>query len=128
MRPSPWIEAEQYRHSFPGYAGRYGDTFGAFLVPASKLGAELRILASESRNAREEFGAEYAWDHVSVSTPARPPSWAEMCFVKRLFWADDETVMQLHVPAGEHINCHPHTLHLWKPQLLTIPRPPRMMV
>lgn len=128
MRPPPWIEAEQYRQNMQGYGGCYGDTFGVFLVPVSKLGTELRILATESCHAREDFGPEYAWDHVSVSTPRRPPSWAEMCFVKRLFWTDDETVMQLHVPASQHINCHPNTLHLWRPQLLIIPRPPSMMV
>jgi hypothetical protein len=33
--------------------------------------------------------------------------------------------MQVHVPASEHINIHPYTLHLWRPLLLEIPRPPQ---
>lgn len=68
------------------------------------------------------------WDHVSVSTRHRCPTWSEMEFIKRAFFKDDETAMQLHVPAGDHINCHPHCLHLWRPHIQTIPRPPSIMV
>jgi hypothetical protein len=39
-----------------------------------------------------------------------------MAFVKRLFFRDDETAMQLHVPASDHVNQHPYCLHLWRPQ------------
>jgi len=38
------------------------------------------------------------WDHVSVSLRHRAPNWPEMEFVKRRFFNDGETVMQLHVP------------------------------
>jgi len=51
-----------------------------------------------------------------------------MEFVRRRFFRDDETVMQLHVPVSEHINAHPNCLHLWRPQQLEIPRPPGWMV
>jgi hypothetical protein len=49
------------------------------------------------------------WDHVSVSLRRRTPNWREMEFVKRLFFEDHETAMQLHVPATDHINCHQPT-------------------
>jgi hypothetical protein len=39
-----------------------------------------------------------------------------MEFVKRIFFADDETAMQLHVPLAEHISHHPYCLHIWRPQ------------
>lgn len=68
------------------------------------------------------------WDHVSVSRSNRCPNWNEMASVKRIFFRDDETVMQLHVPDGEHINCHPYALHLWRPQHGDIPRPPSILV
>ena len=48
--------------------------------------------------------------------------------VKRLFFRDDETAMQLHVQPADHINCHPHCLHLWRPHGVEIPRPPAFMV
>jgi hypothetical protein len=48
--------------------------------------------------------------------------------VKRLFFSDEETAMQLHVPSTEHISTHPWCLHLWRPQHAEIPRPPFAMV
>ena len=38
------------------------------------------------------------WEHVSVSLPgqSRCPRWDEMCFIKDLFWAEDECVVQYH--------------------------------
>lgn len=68
------------------------------------------------------------WDHVSVSRTTRCPNWNEMTRVKRIFFRDDETAMQLHVPVAEHINYHPYTLHLWRPQHAEIPRPPSILV
>jgi hypothetical protein len=48
--------------------------------------------------------------------------------VKRLFFKDDETAMQLHVPPSDHLSLHPYCLHLWRPQDREIPRPPSIMV
>ena len=101
------------------YYGGVGDaTCGAFVIPSKVDHAPMSIIAS----------AELGWDHVSVSRKNRTPNWAEMSQVRDLFFKDDETVMQLHVPKTDHINEHPHTLHLWKPQNQEIPRPPSMMV
>ena len=66
----------------------------------------------------------FGWDHVSVSTRTRCPTWGEMEYVKRMFFEDHETAMQLHVPPSDHVNCHPYCLHLWRPQEFEIPRPP----
>ena len=68
------------------------------------------------------------WDHVSVSRPNRCPNWPEMEHVKRLFFKEDETAMQLHVPPSDHISFHPNCLHLWRPLGVEIPRPPAEMV
>jgi hypothetical protein len=78
----------------------------------------LRVIASISDN----------WEQVSVSLEHRTPTWEEMDFIKRTFFKEDETVMQLHVPPSEHINVHPHCLHLWRPRDGGIPRPPSNMV
>lgn len=64
------------------------------------------------------------WDHVSVSRRNRTPNWPEMDQIYKLFFLPTEAVMQLHVPAGDHINDMPNCLHLWRPRDEGIPRPP----
>jgi hypothetical protein len=100
-------------HGWQGNAGS-----GAFKLMSPIDGQALRVIVSSTDG----------WDHVSVSRTSRTPNWPEMEFVKRKFFKDDETVMQLHVPVSEHINCHPYCLHLWRPQSVEIPRPPSWMV
>jgi hypothetical protein len=68
------------------------------------------------------------WDHVSVSLPGRCPTWSEMDHIKRLFFAPDETAMQLHVPESEHISNHPYCLHIWRPTSEPLPVPPSILV
>ena len=68
------------------------------------------------------------WDHVSVSRPDRVPTWNEMESLRLMFFGPDSTVMQLHVPRTDHINVHPHCLHLWRPQGIDIPVPPPGLV
>jgi hypothetical protein len=85
----------------------------------------LKVVASEGDYKEVGLGPEYAWEHVSVSTDRRCPTWQEMDFVKDLFWGPEETVMQLHVPKNRHVNVHPYCLHLWRPLFTAIPLPPR---
>ena len=74
------------------------------------------------------------WDHVSVThqPPGAPttrcPTWEEMERVRKVFFREDETAMQLHVPAADQVNIHPYCLHLWRPQKGSIPRPPKELV
>lgn len=71
------------------------------------------------------------WDHVSVSIvgcPNRTPNWKQMCFVKDLFWEEDECVVQYHPPKSEYIDNHPGCLHLWKPQSEELPMPDSLLV
>jgi hypothetical protein len=99
--------------------GANGDAHaGVFAFHSPKDLKPLRVIASSGEG----------WDHVSVSRAERTPTWEEMEFIKRKFFADHETAMQLHVPPGEHVNCHPHCLHLWRPHDVEIPRPPAIMV
>lgn len=99
--------------------GAIGDDFGGvFLVPSPTGSHELRVIASNGEG----------WDHVSVSLPNRCPNWPEMEHVKRLFFRDTETAMQLHVGTADHINIHPHCLHIWRPHKEAIPLPPKEFV
>jgi hypothetical protein len=113
---------DRYRCTGPAivkYFGGIGDhETGVFEVPSKIDKAPMRVIASN--------GLE--WDHVSVSRRNRTPNWAEMAQIKDLFFHDDETVMQLRVPASDHINDHPHCLHLWRPHKTAIPRPPSCLV
>jgi hypothetical protein len=68
------------------------------------------------------------WEHVSVSTPNRCPTWEEMCYVKDLFWDDTDCVVQYHPPKSDYVNCHKFCLHMWRPTQIQMPRPPAWMV
>jgi len=75
------------------------------------------------------FSDGEGWEHVSVSTPGRPPNWAEMCHIKDLFWDAEDTVMQFHPARSAYINNHPHCLHLWRPNGgAQMPVPPAFLV
>ena len=111
-----------YRDASPRVIAMYGDagdhSYGVFRVPSPTGGHVLTVIASTGEG----------WDHVSVSLPNRCPNWPEMEHIKRLFFRDDETAMQLHVPPSDHIRVHPYCLHLWRPLSGEIPRPPGWMV
>lgn len=68
------------------------------------------------------------WDHVSLSSPNHTPGWDTMCFAKDICFKPDELAFQLHPKREDNINIHNHCLHLWRPQLVDIPLPPRLMV
>lgn len=118
-----WNHLDKYRYQHPGYESQPGDRFGCFMIPY-KPGIILRVLATDGDYRAAGLPQEYAWEHVSVSLPDRCPIWEEMDRVKELFWQEDECVMQLHVPKKDHKNLFPYCLHLWKPLLSEIPRPP----
>lgn len=99
-----------------------GDPFGAFFIPGPR-GRHLKVIASSGDKA-----AGIEWEHVSVSVEGRCPNWPEMCFIKGLFWDDEETVMQLHPPKSQWINNHQYCLHLWRPTNQEIPVPPALTV
>lgn len=113
---------DAYRRTDEDVRKHYGwsgdETCGAFQVPSPVDRAPLMIVAS----------CGGGWDHVSISRANRCPNWPEMEHIKRMFFNDDETAMQLHVPTSEHINAHPFCLHLWRPQAQEIPRPPAEMI
>lgn len=111
----PWVEKCRVRYGRLASSSAIGNN-GAFLIPRS--GVTIKVIVSDGEG----------WDHVSVSLPNRCPIWDEMCHIKDLFWGPEELVMQLHVPASEHINCHPYCLHMWRPQKGSIPIPHWSMV
>ena len=99
-----------------GWAG--DGTAGMFMIPSPIDKALIAVVASNGEG----------WDHVSVSRPNRCPNWPEMEFIAGLFFKEDETAMQLHVPATDHVNNHPFCLHWWRPHDVEIPRPDAILV
>lgn len=103
----------------PESIGRLDDADGC----AYQVGG-LRVLAS--------WGG--SWDHVSVSAgwgpkgATRVPSYAELESVRRMFFEDHETVVQIHPPLGKYVNFHPYVLHLWRHQEIQIPLPPQEFI
>jgi len=133
MKPDACKPLEKYRITNAG-AWSSDESFGnngAFQLPILKavdgsihLGdhkhhhCSLRLVVSDGEG----------WDHVSVSLENRCPSWAEMCFVKDLFFEPDEVAMQLHPAKSDYVNYHQHCLHLWRPYNRSIPLPPSIFV
>ena len=60
------------------------------------------------------FSVADGWEHLSVSTPTRCPTWEEMQFMKEVFWKDNEVCYQLHPAKENYINNHPYCLHIWR--------------
>lgn len=122
MRDLTTKDVDQYRDKSTrviqmfGGIGDYGRGF--FWVPSVIDRFEMKVMASDRKG----------WDHVSVSRKNRCPNWPEMCQIKDLFFEPEETVMQLHVPHEDHVNNHNYCLHLWRPHIEVIPRPPSILV
>ncbi len=68
------------------------------------------------------------WEHVSVAPlNGSMPKWEDMCFVKDMFFGDDEWVVEFHPPKSEYVNNMPNCLHLWKPIDAEMPTPPSIL-
>jgi hypothetical protein len=87
------------------------------------LGVLLAIQASDGVDPIAE-----GWEHVSVSTRHRCPTWLEMCFVKDLFFESSECVIQFHPPRSRYKNVHPYCLHLWRNNKVETATPPLLLV
>lgn len=104
MKFSP--DLEQWRVIVPPHSSPKGAMYGLFYIPLrSHL---LKVIACDGDDPSE------GWEHVSVSLPNRCPNWEELCFIKRLFWSDEETVVQFHPRKSAYVNIHPYCLHLWR--------------
>lgn len=121
MKPAPNLAVERYRIRTGALAtSRVDGNNGAFELPSPTKGAGmLTLMVSDGAG----------WDHVSVSTPTRCPTWEEMCHVKDLFFGPEECVVQYHPPRSVYRNYHPFCLHLWRPQSEpAVPMPPALLV
>lgn len=106
----------------------YGNN-GAFIIPHYKItGLYFCIIASDGEG----------WEHVSITFQTdknyitkncdRTPTWAEMWYIKDLFWSELDAVVQYHPPKQNYINNHKYCLHLWRPTNMALPLPPSILV
>lgn len=116
-KPSKFCEEHRFRDGELGSVNDGGNN-GAFWFHIGPDGKEIHVIISDGRG----------WDHASVSTADRCPTWEEMCYVKKLFWRNDETVIQIHPPSRLYKNEQRHTLHLWRHQKSEVALPPLNMV
>lgn len=91
---------------------------GAFAIP--NKGKVFFVIASDG----------CGWEHVSVHIDGskKTPNWSEMCFIKDLFWDEEDCVVQYHPAKSQYVNTHPGVLHLWRPIKEKLPTPPIFMV
>jgi hypothetical protein len=109
---------EEYRAKHPlNLEHNAGDNFGWFMIPSPIKSQFIAVQADGQTD----------WEHVSASLKNRCPTWEEMCFVKSLFWEDDEAVIQFHPPKKDYVNLAKTCLHLWKYKG-AFPSPPKWMV
>lgn len=117
-KPSDYLESCRVKTGRFKSDARYGNN-GCFLVKGPERHKLFCIVS--------DMGG---WEHVSVSLAgkARLPNWTEMCFVKDLFWNEDEAVVQIHPKKEDYINFQAVTLHLWRPADVELPLPPHTFV
>jgi hypothetical protein len=86
------------------------------------------IIKRKDRILRVQVSDQCGWDHVSVSLPDRTPTWKEMCFIKDIFFEDEETAVQFHPPKSQYVDYHPYCLHLWRNQEEAFKLPPQSFI
>lgn len=107
---------EPYRAEHPRkFKHKHGDPFGWFIFNYNNKTFYAMADASDDN-----------WEHVSVSSK-KTPTWDEMCYVKQLFFDDEDLVVQYHPPKSEYVNISKTCLHLWRYKG-TMPSPPKEYV
>jgi hypothetical protein len=120
----PRLEAGRIRDDGQWGSDPWDGFNGAFVIEGpAPMWMRLRIVASDGTDPTAQ-----GWEHVSVSTQNRCPNWPEMCFVKDLFWSEEEAVVQFHPPKSQYVSYHPFTLHLWRNPRVALELPPTILV
>lgn len=128
MRKSYSTTIELARVRNGRFASNAGRRSGKFFVFFGSTKTMLQIIVGSADDWAESGMLSVthgpAWDHVSVSTETRTPTWEEMAWVKAQFFEPEECVVQYHPPESKYVNAHPFVLHLWKPCNADFPMPP----
>lgn len=104
------------------------DGFGGTVFPIEYRNGKVKIVKDIDKALHFMFSWGCGFEHLSVSTPIKCPTWEQMCKMKDIFWRDDEVCMQLHPKKEDYVNCMQYCLHIWRPIDKEIPMPPSIMV
>ena len=81
-----------------------------------RFGGDFYIEKSDTR-VNFAFSVQMGWEHLSVSTPTKTPTWDQMCAINDAIFEDEEETVEFHPKKSEYINVHPHCLHIWRPRI-----------
>ena len=104
------------------------DGFGGTVFPIEYRKGKMKVVNDVDKALHFIFSWGCGFEHLSVSTPIKTPTWEQMCFMKEIFWKDDEVCMQLHPKKEDYVNNMEYCLHIWKPIEKEIPTPPSIML
>jgi hypothetical protein len=124
VRTSPTPEIERGRVLAGNYGSPPGASFGLFFI--RRRGVQLKIMSSGGGEDMPEEAQ--GWEHVSISTPSRCPTWEEMAWIKDQFFGEEETVLQFHPPRSRYVNHSEFCLHLWRKQGVAVELPPPILI
>ena len=76
------------------------------------------------------FTNNAGWEHCSIAPYAKRiiPDWDSMCEIKKIFWEDEEAVIQVHPRKSEYVNNLVNCLHLWRCTYKDMVLPPSCLV
>ncbi len=62
------------------------------------------------------FTVMQGWEHafLDLELLKRTPTWGEMNILKKFYWENTESVIQIHPKRSEYVNWNEYRLHLWK--------------
>lgn len=129
---------EQYRLRTGPLGSRKEDgNNGSFFLPPISMDWMFAVIASDGPD-------ESPWEHVSVhmrdrrdmdagsraqrQPRMRVPGWAEMCYIKNIFWDPEDCVIQYHPAESSYVSIHDYVLHLWRPVGIELPTPPLELI
>ena len=101
------------------YRAKNNRVINLFIIPLN-YGIKANVIASNGEG----------WEHVSVTLIGLrySPNWEQMCFIKSIFWEENDVVIQYHPAKKDYVNNHPFCLHLWRPIGQVIPTPDPILV
>lgn len=102
--------------------------FGGCIFPVEYKKGKAKIIQDYDKVLNFMFSWACGFEHLSVSTTVKTPTWEQMCKMKDIFWREDEVCMQLHPAKENYINNMSYCLHIWRPTNQEIPTPPNLMV
>lgn len=102
--------------------------FGGSILPVEYKNGKAKIIQDYDKVLNFMFSWACGFEHLSVSTTVKTPTWEQMCKMKDIFWNEDEVCMQLHPAKENYIDNMSYCLHIWRPINKEIPTPPNLMV